>query len=156
MIGYEELEGFPQSTVSGHAGRLVLGTLGGKNVVCMQGRIHLYEGVDPKQIRVPIYTMKLLGCSTLLITSAVGSMIPEAGPGGLVLLTDHINFQGRNPLVGENDPIGPRFPDMTNAYDIDLRSTMHTIAAECGIKINEGVYGASLGPNFETPAEVQM
>eukprot|EP00047_Mylnosiga_fluctuans_P014518 m.39158 g.39158 ORF g.39158 m.39158 type:complete len:278 (+) comp5548_c0_seq2:987-1820(+) len=152
---YSELPGFPVSTVQGHAGQFLLGELFGVQVACLKGRIHLYEGIDPTKLRVPIYTFRLLGCEALFLTSAVGSLRVEAGAGSLVALTDHINLQGRNPLVGPNDPIGVRFPSLLDAYDPHLRGILHKVAAEKDIKLHEGVYLACLGPSFETPAEIR-
>jgi len=155
IIPYSEVPGFPRSTVSGHNGQLVCGTLSGVGVVCFQGRVHLYEGIDPMQLRSPIYSLKLLGCEAFMVTAAVGSLNKEVGPGELVLLNDHINFQGRNPLIGPNDPIGVRFPSMLDAYDPELRATAHRLAKENDINLTEGVYLAALGPSFETPAEIR-
>ncbi|MEP3321268.1 MAG: purine-nucleoside phosphorylase, partial [Sneathiella sp.] len=122
-IDFKEIPHFPQSTVEGHAGRLILGRLGGMPVVCMQGRIHLYEGIDPEDLAVPVRVLKLLGIEILLVTNAAGSFHEEVGPGRLMLLTDHINMTGRNPLVGENDErFGPRFFSMEEAYDPTLRA----------------------------------
>ena len=138
-ISYADLPGFPQSTVSGHAGPLVLGTLNGVPVACLQGRVHLYEGVDPHQLRVPTYTLKLIGCEALLLTTAVGSTRLNVGPGELVLVTDHINMQMRNPLIGPNDPIGPRFPSLMDAYDPKIRETFHECAKANDIGLHDGV-----------------
>lgn len=154
-IPYTDLPGFPQSTVSGHAGQLVLGTLQGVPVACLQGRVHLYEGVDPQKLRVSTYALKLIGCEALLLTTAVGSTRQAVGPGELVLVTDHINMQMRNPLIGPNDPIGPRFPSLLDAYDPGLRRIFHECAEAKGIGLHDGVYLANLGPSFETPAEVR-
>merc|ERR1711988_346098 len=155
IIPYSDVPGFPRSTVSGHSGRLVCGSLCGVDVVCFQGRVHMYEGIDPAALRVPIYALKLLGCEALMITSAVGSLREECGPGELVLLNDHINFQGRHPLVGPNDPIGPRFPSLVDAYDPVMRERAHAIAKENDIRITDGVVLSVLGPSFETPAEIR-
>lgn len=155
MIPYADIPDFPVSTVHGHAGEFILGTLEGVSVACLKGRIHLYEGIDARKLQIPIYTMKLLGCETLFLTSATGSLRPEAGAGSLVLLTDHINMQGLNPLVGKNDPIGTRFPSLKDAYDPELRQKMKAFAEAEGIKLHEGVYLACLGPSFETPAEIR-
>lgn len=153
---YETLPGFPVSTVEGHAGKMVCGKLEGEDVVCLKGRVHLYEGIDPRKVRIAIYTFKELGCDIMFSTSAVGSLLREVGPGGLLLLKDHMNFQGMNPLIGANDPIGPRFPSMLNAYDPHLRSVIQEKAQELGMdKLVEGVFTATSGPSFETPAEVE-
>ncbi|KNC51873.1 xanthosine phosphorylase [Thecamonas trahens ATCC 50062] len=152
---YSELPGFPVSTVQGHAGTFVCGTLEGVQVACLKGRVHLYEGTDPQLIRAPIYTFKELGCEIMFSTSAVGSLREDVGPGELFLLKDHINLQARNPLIGPNDPIGPRFPSLLNAYDPALRALIQAKAAENEINITEGVYLACLGPSFETPAEIK-
>ncbi len=154
-IDFKEIPDFPQSTVEGHAGRLILGRLGGMPVVCMQGRIHLYEGIDPEDLAVPVRVLKLLGIEILLVTNAAGSFHEEVGPGRLMLLTDHINMTGRNPLVGENDErFGPRFFSMEEAYDPILRDHFKAVAKELDIDLAEGVYLHYLGPNFETPAEI--
>ncbi len=155
-IDFKEIPDFPQSTVEGHAGRLILGRLGGMPVVCMQGRIHLYEGIDPEDLAVPVRVLKLLGIEILLVTNAAGSFHEEVGPGRLMLLTDHINMTGRNPLVGENDErFGPRFFSMEEAYDPILRDHFKAVAKELDIDLAEGVYLHYLGPNFETPAEIK-
>ena len=120
-ISYADLPGFPRPGVHGHAGQLVLGTLGGERVACMQGRVHLYEGTGPAAIKLPIRTLKLAGCETLFLTCAAGSLRTEVGPGRLMAITDHINMQGTNPLVGPNDDaFGPRFPSLTDAWNPDL------------------------------------
>lgn len=154
-IDFSDIPDFPQSSVEGHEGRLILGRLGGLPVVCMQGRIHLYEGIDPQDLTVPVRVLKLLGIDILLVTNAAGSFHKEVGPGSLMLLTDHINFTGRNPLVGENDDrFGPRFFSMEEAYDPNLREHFKAVAKELNINLSEGVYLHYLGPNFETPAEI--
>eukprot|EP00750_Incisomonas_marina_P020229 INCI3843.1.p1 GENE.INCI3843.1~~INCI3843.1.p1 ORF type:complete len:334 (+),score=50.80 INCI3843.1:76-1077(+) len=154
---YSEIPDFPVSSVSGHHGKLILGKLNGLNVACFQGRVHLYEGIEPAQLRVPIYSLRLLGCEQLLVTTAVGSLMPGGVmPGDLVAVNDHINLQAKSPLIGANDPIGPRFVDMSNAYDYDLRRLVQDIGRENNIRIYEGTYAALLGPTFETPAEIRM
>lgn len=155
VIPYSELPGFPVSTVSGHAGQLLLGKIAGMNVACLKGRVHLYEGMDPATVRVYIYTLKLIGCEILFLTSAVGSCVLENGPGTLVCINDHINLQGRHPLIGKNDSIGTRFPSMLNAYDPELRGVLGECAKDNGIRLPEGVYLAITGPSFETPAEIR-
>jgi xanthosine phosphorylase len=155
-IGYQELPGFPQPSVEGHVGRLVLGRLGGAAVACLQGRQHLYEGIPAGPIRVLVRTLKLIGCEILLATNAAGSLIPGAAPGSLMMLTDHINLQPTNPLVGPNDDeFGPRFPAMDRAYDPALQQVLTAAAADVGVTLHRGVYAACLGPSFETPAEVR-
>lgn len=153
---YADLPGFPVSTVQGHAGALLLGTLSGVPVACLSGRCHLYEGHDVSKIRVLVYTLKCLGCEVMLSTAAVGSLRAEIGPGALVAVTDHINLQGLNPLVGPNDAdAGERFVSMVNAYDADLRQGLHQAASGLGTTLHEGVYASVLGPTFETPAEIR-
>ncbi len=155
-IDYGDLAGFPRPGVGGHIGRLVLGTLGGTHVACMQGRAHLYEGHAPAALATPIRALKLAGCEILLLTNAAGSLRADMGPGSLMMLTDHINMTGLNPLAGPNDDtVGPRFPDMSRAYDPELRRRLAAHADEHGIELHEGVYLACLGPSFETPAEIR-
>lgn len=155
-LDYQDIPDFPQSTVEGHAGRLILGRLGGMPVVCMQGRIHYYEGVDPKDLAIPIRMLKLLGIEILLVTNAAGSFRKKMGPGSLMMLSDHINFTGLNPLIGENDAtFGPRFFSMEEAYDLTLRAHLTAVAKELKIELHEGVYLHYFGPNFETPAEIK-
>ncbi len=156
VFPYQDLPGFPISTVIGHSGRLLLGTLAGKKVACLQGRVHTYEGASPENIRTLIRTLKRMGCKTLLITNAAGSLRTEVGPGALCLITDHINFQPGNPLIGANDEaFGPRFFPMDNAYDQHLREQLKQTAARLNIPLPEGVYFGTLGPCFETPAEIR-
>ncbi len=134
----------------------MLGTLAGKSVACLQGRVHLYEGHTPQTVVPMIRTLSLLGCSTLVATNAAGALDPDAKPGSLMLITDHINFQFGNPLVGPNDKeVGPRFPAMDRAYDGELQQLLRDGAKELGIAMREGVYLATLGPTFETPAEIR-
>ena len=156
-IDYGDLAGFPRPGVGGHVGRLVLGILGGAHVACMQGRAHLYEGHAPAALATPVRALKLAGCEILLLTNAAGSLRADMGPGSLMMLTDHINMTGLNPLAGPNDDtVGPRFPDMGRAYDPELRRRLAAHADEHGIELHEGVYLACLGPSFETPAEIAM
>lgn len=156
-LPYEEIPHFPVSTVEGHAGRLVLGRLEGKAVVAMQGRFHLYEGYPLEAVTFPIRVMKQLGVEIAVITNAAGGINESFRPGDLMLIRDHINFMFRNPLVGPNDPeLGDRFPDMSEAYDADLRRMTRRVAEELGIDLKEGVYVAMLGPSYETPAEIRM
>lgn len=156
IIDYSELPGFGISSVEGHAGKLHLGLLNGLPVACLQGRVHLYEGIAPATLLVLIRTLKLLGCDTLLITNSAGSLRPEIPAGNLVMISDHINLQSSNPLIGTNDArFGERFIPMEDAYDPDLRQQMHECAKAQGIKLYEGVYIGVLGPSFETPAEIR-
>lgn len=155
-IDYQEIPGFPISSVHGHAGKLFLGTLNSVPVACLKGRIHLYENPNFDQLKLMIRTLKALGCHTLMMTNAAGSLNEDIGPGELSLITDHINFQGTNPLIGINDDFfGPRFSAMNNAYDIDLRQKLKAVAHKINIPLHEGVYLATLGPTFETPAEIR-
>lgn len=155
-IGYDELPGFPVSTVHGHAGELVLGTLAGVPVACMKGRGHFYEGYGPSVMTSAVRTMKLLGCEMLFVTNAAGSLRAEVDAGSLVALTDHINFLPGTPMVGPNDErFGPRFFSMANAYDAEIRKQVLDTAAAKGITLHEGVYLACPGPNFETAAEIR-
>jgi purine-nucleoside phosphorylase len=156
-VPYGEIPGFPLSTVETHAGKLLLGRLGGRPVVAMQGRFHRYEGYDLQQVTFPVRVMHALGARTLVVSNACGGMHPLWGPGDLVLLSDHINLLGDNPLVGPNDErLGPRFPDMSAPYDPELRALARTVALELGIVLREGVYVAVPGPNLETRAEYRM
>ena len=155
-IGFDELPGFPISTVHGHAGELVLGTLAGVEVVCMKGRGHFYEGYGMGVMTSAVRTLKLLGCEMLFVTNAAGSLRPEVDAGSLVALTDHINWLPGTPMVGPNDErFGPRFFSMANAYDADLRALLKASAEEKKVTLHEGVYIAYAGPNFETPAEIR-
>jgi purine-nucleoside phosphorylase len=156
-VPYQSIPGFPLSTVESHAGRLLLGRLGGRPVVAMQGRFHRYEGYDLQQVTFPIRVMYALGARTLVVSNACGGMNPLWAPGDLVLLSDHINLLGDNPLVGANDErLGERFPDMSAPYDPALRSLARAVALELGITLREGVYAAVPGPNLETRAEYRM
>jgi purine-nucleoside phosphorylase len=156
-VPYAEIPGFPLSTVETHAGRLLLGRLGGRPVVAMQGRFHRYEGYDLEQVTFPVRVLHALGARTLIVSNACGGMNPLWGPGDLVLLSDHINLLGDNPLVGPNDErLGPRFPDMSAPYDPELRALARKTALELGIMLREGVYVAVAGPNLETRAEYRM
>jgi len=155
VIPYGELPGFHTSTVQGHSGQLVLGKLRGVEVACLQGRVHIYEGGNPEKVRCPVYTLKGIGCEALFMTTAVGSLRKEVGPGELVMVTDHINFQGCNPLVGPNDPIGPRFPSLIDAYDPTFREILNKCSEDNKIDLHEGVYLSCTGPSFETPAEIR-
>ena len=153
---YAELEGFPQPSVAGHGGTLSFGELSGLPVAVLAGRKHVYEGGDPGAMRVPIRTLKRLGAEALLVTNAAGSLRAEVGPGRLMAISDHINMLGVNPLTGPNDDdVGPRFPSMRDAYDPQLRRLLHAAAEALGIELAEGVYLATAGPSFETPAEIR-
>ena len=156
-VSYAEIPGFPLSTVETHAGRLLLGRLGGRPVVTMQGRFLRDEGYVLQQVTFPVRVLHALGARTLIVSNACGGMNPLWGPGDLVLLSDHINLLGDNPLVGPNDErLGPRFPDMSAPYDPELRALARKAALELGIMLREGVYVAVPGPNLETRAEYRM
>ncbi|MEO7136515.1 MAG: purine-nucleoside phosphorylase [Gemmatimonadales bacterium] len=156
-IPYEEIPGFPLSTVETHAGRLLLGRLGKCPVVAMQGRFHRYEGYGLAEVTFPVRVLHALGARTLVVSNACGGMNPLWAPGDLVLLSDHINLLGDNPLVGSNDDrLGPRFPDMSAPYDPALRALARAAALELGIVLREGVYVAVPGPSLETRAEYRM
>jgi xanthosine phosphorylase len=155
-IPYADIPGFRVGTVSGHAGALSLGTLDGTPVACFQGRSHVYEGIEASAVTTPVRTLRLLGAEILVLTNAAGSLRAEAGPGSLVALSDHINMQGFNPLVGPNDEaVGPRFPSLATVYDPELRAGLHATADELGTPLHDGVYLAVTGPSFETPAEIR-
>jgi xanthosine phosphorylase len=156
-IPYGELPGFPEPGVEGHAGRLVVGRLAGTEVAVMQGRVHAYEGTGFAALRTAVRALKLAGVEALVLTCAAGSLRTEVGPGRLMLVTDHLNLLGTNPLVGPNDDaFGPRFPSLTEAWDPHLRARLSAAGEALGIPMAEGVYAAWLGPSFETPAEVRM
>ena len=155
VLPYDEIPGFPKPTVSGHSGRLLLGKLKGTPILCLQGRAHMYEGYSRDEVIFATRTLWALGIETLILTNAAGSLNAKAGPGSLMAISDHINLSGFNPLIGLNDDrIGPRFPDMTAAWDPALRHTLKDTADELGITLHEGVYLMASGPNFETPAEI--
>ena len=156
-VRFDELPGFPISTVHGHAGELVLGTLFGLPVACLKGRAHFYEGYGLGVMTSAVRTLKLLGCETLLVTNAAGSLRREADAGSLVAVTDHINLLPGTPMVGPNDErFGPRFFSLANAYDRELLELLKASAQASGIALHEGVYAACPGPNFETAAEIRM
>jgi purine-nucleoside phosphorylase len=156
-IPYGDIPGFPLSTVETHAGKLLAGRLAGRSVMAMQGRFHRYEGYDLQQVTFPVRVLHALGARTLVVSNACGGMNPLWGPGDLVLLSDHINLLGDNPLIGPNDDrLGPRFPDMSAPYDPELRALARAAALELGIVLREGVYVAVPGPNLETRAEYRM
>jgi purine-nucleoside phosphorylase len=157
LVAYPEIPDFPVSTVESHAGRLICGTLAGKRVVAMQGRFHRYEGYTLQQVTFPVRVLRALGAETLIVSNACGVVRSDWKPGDLMLITDHINLLGDNPLIGPNDGrLGPRFPDMSEPYDARLRETARDVARRHGITIREGVYVAVPGPNLETRAEYRM
>ncbi len=157
VIEYSDLPNFPLSTVESHKGRLLCGTLGGKTVVAMQGRFHRYEGYSLQQVTFPVRVLRALGAHTLVVSNACGGMHPLWRPGDLMLIADHINLLGDNPLIGPNDEtLGPRFPDMSEPYDASLRTMAREAAAGAGITLREGVYVAVQGPNLETRAEYRF
>jgi purine-nucleoside phosphorylase len=156
-IDYADLPGFAIPTVEMHHGRLLLGTLGGKRVVAMQGRFHRYEGYSLQQVTFPVRVMRALGAGTLIVSNVSGGMNPMWAPGDIVLIADHINLQGDNPLIGRNwDELGPRFPDMSEPYDLELQALAAETALQLGLRVNRGVYVAVPGPNLETRAEYRM
>lgn len=156
-IPYTEIPGFVKSTVQGHKGRLVFAEIKGKNVVMMQGRNHFYEGHSMAEVTYPVKVMKKLGVRTLILTNAAGAINEEFKPADLMLITDHINFMGKNPLVGINDDtLGDRFPDMSEIYKENLIKTAENCSKELGLEIKKGVYIANSGPSYETPAEIKM
>jgi purine-nucleoside phosphorylase len=155
-IPYASIPGWPGSTAVGHAGKLILGQIGGVNVAVMAGRAHLYEGYTPAQVTYGVRVLRSLGVHSMVFTNAAGGINLTLERGGLVLISDHINLQGCNPLVGPNDDsLGPRFPDMSDAYARQYRDVAKRVAAELCIPIGEGVYAAMLGPSYETPAEIR-
>ncbi|MBV6521515.1 MAG: Purine nucleoside phosphorylase 1 [Gemmatimonadaceae bacterium] len=156
-IEYGDVPGFPLSTVESHAGRLLCGTLAGKTVIAMQGRFHRYEGYSLQQVAFPVRVLRALGATVLVVSNACGGMHPLWNAGDLMLIADHINLLGDNPLIGPNDDrLGPRFPDMSQPYDPDLRALARTAASDLRIMLREGVYVAVTGPNLETRAEYRM
>ncbi|PTX50878.1 purine-nucleoside phosphorylase [Melghirimyces profundicolus] len=157
VIPYSEIPHFPVSTVEGHAGQLVIGRLSGKTVAAMQGRFHFYEGYTQQEVVFPVYVMRALGIEVLIATNACGGMNSAFQAGDLMLIEDHINFTGSNPLIGPNDSrLGPRFPDMSQAYDRGLIDLAHRVADEQGIRLQQGVYAAISGPAYMTPSELIM
>jgi purine-nucleoside phosphorylase len=155
-VPYSEIPHFPQSTVPGHTGQLVIGTLDGISIAVMQGRVHSYEGYSPAEVTFPVRVLGLLGIKTLIVTNAAGGIRLDMKQGDLVLISDHINFIQRNPIAGENDErFGTRFFDMTQAYSERLRNLAAKVARNQGISLPEGVYLSVLGPSFETPAEIR-
>ena len=157
VIPFSQIPGFPQSTVEGHVGAFVIGSFQGKTVVALQGRIHYYEGHPQQVITVPVRVMSLLGVKQLILTNACGGVNLNFTPGDLMLISDHINYSGSNPLIGQNlDQFGPRFPDLSNVYTKELRTKIMKVAEENGIALRQGVYIMYSGPNYETPAEIRM
>jgi purine-nucleoside phosphorylase len=155
-ISYESIPNFPVSTVEGHSGKLIFGKLGNKDIMAMQGRFHYYEGYDMTEVTFPVRVMRELGIQTLFVSNAAGGMNPDFEIGDLMIITDHINFFPEHPLRGKNIPYGPRFPDMSEAYNKELIRKANEIAAEKGIKVQQGVYIGTQGPTYETPAEYKM
>ncbi|MEI6277065.1 MAG: purine-nucleoside phosphorylase [Prolixibacteraceae bacterium] len=156
-IPYSEIPNFPVSTVEGHKGQLIFGTLGGKKVIAMQGRFHFYEGYGMKEVTFPIRVMKAIGVKTLFVSNASGGLNPKFKVGDVMMINDHINMFGDHPLLGPNvKELGPRFPDMSQPYNLHLRNLALKIALQNGIDLQEGVYVGVTGPTFETPAEYKM
>ena len=157
FFDYADIPNFPTSTVEGHKGRLVIGLLEGKQVIAMQGRFHYYEGYSLDKVTFPVRVMKLLGISKLIVTNACGAVNENFKVGDLMVITDHINFSGSNPLFGHNlDEFGPRFPDMSQAYNLELRNKVLDAGKELGINLQQGIYVMFSGPTYETPAEVKF
>lgn len=155
-IPYSQIPGWPVSTAAGHAGKLVFGKLGELDIAVMAGRAHLYEGYAPAQVTMGMRVLRRLGARSVVLTNAAGGINLSYQQGALVVISDHINLQGSNPLIGPNDDSeGPRFPDMTEAYSAGYRATAHQVARDIGIPLQEGVYAALTGPNYETPAEIR-
>ena len=155
-INYQDIPNFPVSTVEGHSGKLIFGKLGDKDILAMQGRFHYYEGYNMKEVTFPVRVMHELGIKTLFVSNASGGMRPDFEVGDLMIITDHINFFPEHPLRGKNIPYGPRFPDMSEAYNKELIRKADQIAAEKGIKVQHGIYIGVQGPTYETPAEYKM
>lgn len=156
-IRYDEIPGFARSTVEGHAGRLVIGRVGEVTVAAMQGRFHFYEGYSLEEVTFPIRVLKLLGVHTLVLTNAAGTLKIEFTPGSLMVISDHLNLLGDNPLRGENDErFGPRFPDLTSVYARSLQDIVIEEAEAMGLEVRRGIYAALSGPSYETPAEIHM
>lgn len=156
-VPFAEIPHMPSPSVSGHAGNLCFGHVSGVPVACLQGRSHTYEGHDMDTVVFGVRLLAKLGCTIVLLTNAAGGIRPSFKPGTLMLIDDHINLTGKNPLVGANEAdLGPRFPDMTRAYDRELGQLAHEAASEAGVPLEHGVYAAMLGPSYETPAEIQM
>ena len=157
VIQYTDIPSFPVSTVEGHAGQLVCGTLGGKKVIALQGRFHYYEGYTMEVVTFPIRVMSELGVESMIVTNAAGGVNRDFTPGDLMMITDHINFFGTNPLIGANDEEqGPRFPDLSQAYDLEYQTFIKEAASELDLPLKEGVYFGMTGPTYESPAEIRM
>lgn len=156
-IAYEEIPNFPVSTVTGHAGQFIYGTLSGKKVLVQQGRIHYYEGYSMQEITIPVRVFKALGAHSVMVTNAAGGVNESFEPGDLMMIVDQINYTGDNPLIGKNDEkVGPRFPDMSHPYDVDYQEVARQAAQTLDIHLQEGVYMGWSGPTYETPAEIRM
>lgn len=155
-IAYRDIPGFRVPTVVGHKGELVVGTLGGRSVICQSGRFHMYEGHPPDVAVLPVRVFGALGVKTLIVTNAAGGVRPSFGAGTIMVIADHLNLTGRNALVGPVRPGEERFPDLTEAYDAGLRRLAKDVAARVGVPVEEGVYAGLLGPNYETPSEIRM
>jgi purine-nucleoside phosphorylase len=156
-VPYAELPRMPASSVVGHAGNLCLGRVGAARVACLQGRVHTYEGHSLDRVTFGVRLLAELGCRAVLLTNAAGGIKPGFAPGDLMLIVDHLNLMGRNPLVGPNDDaVGPRFPDMTRAYDAELCDAARKLARSLAVELQEGIYAGLLGPSYETPAEIRM
>jgi purine-nucleoside phosphorylase len=157
VIPFGDLPGFPSSTAPGHSGNLVLGDADGVPAVAMQGRVHFYEGYAMADVAFPVRVLGALGIGQLIVTNAAGGINADFQPGDLMLITDHINLMGTNPLIGGNiDELGPRFPDMSEAYDVGMRETALRVASKSGITLRQGIYLGLTGPSYETPAEIRM
>ena len=157
VIPFGDIPHFRESTAQSHAGQLVLGTLAGRRVMAMQGRVHFYEGYSMRQVTLPVRVMKALGCRALLMSNAVGGMNPQFAPGDITVMTDHINLMGDNPLIGDNDErLGPRFPDLSAPYDRKFLACLEKVALEKGLALKRAVYVAVAGPNLETAAEYRF
>lgn len=156
-LDYHEIEGFPVSTVPGHAGKFIFGYVKDVPVVCMKGRVHYYEGYPISDVVLPVRLMKLMGANILFLTNASGGINPSFTAGDFMMLTDHISMWAPNPLIGANiDELGVRFPDMTHVYDEDLQGVLRKAAEKCNVSLKEGVYAQLTGPSFESPAEIQL
>ena len=156
-LDYHEIEGFPVSTVPGHAGKFIFGYVNDVPVVCMKGRVHYYEGYPIQDVVLPARLMKLMGAKILFLTNASGGINPSITAGDFMMLTDHVSLWAPNPLIGANiDELGVRFPDMTHVYDADLQNSLRETAKRCGISLKEGIYAQLTGPSFESPAEIRL
>lgn len=157
IIDYSSIPNFPVSTIEGHKGRFVFGNISNRKVAVMQGRFHFYEGYGMKEVVFPVWVMRSLGIKKLIVTNAAGGVNTSFKPGDLMLIKDHINFMGQNPLMGPNlDSFGTRFPDMSNAYSSSLRDMVKKVSTDLNISVKEGVYISMTGPSYETPAEIRM